>query len=342
MSEAQVVLAASDPHGSEYSHRGGIESCPCGCGRPRPASKRARHLRVYATDACRARVRNRRIAALVALGAKFTAQLSLPGLGRGEHAFLTADDDRRFTDSIEPEPTSGCWLWAADAFASGYGRFWVSSQRKSWRAHRVSYERFVGPIPAGLTLDHLCRVKLCVNPAHLEAVTHRVNCLRGISQPAVNARKTHCKNGHLLSPDNSFPSSSKSGTRSCAICGRARAIEQVRRSQCASEMAALSQGLPFGSQLERAFSTWIQGDAGRYVEAEVTRLALEDRRSGRQRGEINLYLALVRRSSRGITKDRDGYACNNSYRAQLARKLMRECQELRDYFEVRPLRGRVA
>ena len=71
-------------------------------------------------------------------------------------------------------------------------------------AHRVAYEALIGPIPKGLCLDHLCRVRYCVNPAHLEPVTVRENVLRGISPPAVNARKRLCKNGHALSGRNLY------------------------------------------------------------------------------------------------------------------------------------------
>ncbi len=95
----------------------------------------------------------------------------------------------------------------------------------------------------------------------------------------------------------------------------------------------------FESRVEAAFREWIATPAGRYVEAEVTRLALEDRRAGDRRGEINLYLALVRRSSRGLTKDRDGYRCNQNHRAFLARRLMARVPELAGFFETRALRG---
>src|SRR5574341_1942259 len=87
---------------------------------------------------------------------------------------------------------------------------------------------------------------------------------------------------------------------------------------------------------------WIETPAGRYVEAEVTRLALEDLRAGDRRGEINLYLALVRRASRGLTPDAAGYVCNNSHRSLLARRLMERVPELAGYFRTRELRGRDA
>ena len=102
------------------------------------------------------------------------------------------------------------------------------------------------------------------------------------------------------------------------------------------------RALPGESRVERAFRDWIDTAPGRYVEAEVARLAREDKAAGDRRGEINLYLALVRRDSRGLTLDREGFRCNNSHRSLLARRLMETRPELAGFFEVRPLRGRVA
>jgi len=103
---------------------------------------------------------------------------------------------------------------------------------------------------------------------------------------------------------------------------------------------ARQAALPGESRVERAFTAWIATPAGRYVEAAVARLALEDLAGGDRRGEINLYLALVRRASRGLTKDQEGYACNNSYRSLLARRLMATVPELEGFFKIRDLRGR--
>lgn len=100
--------------------------------------------------------------------------------------------------------------------------------------------------------------------------------------------------------------------------------------------------LPGESRVERLFGEWIQTSAGCYVEAEVTRLALEDRRAGDRRGEINLYLALVRRSSRGLTKDAAGFRCNNSFRSLLARRVAEHNSDLAGFFVLRALRGRAA
>ncbi|MFZ2886530.1 MAG: HNH endonuclease signature motif containing protein [Minisyncoccia bacterium] len=111
--------------------------------------------------------------------------------------------------------TQTCWLWTG-AKRSGYGR--VAIKRKVYQAHRIAYEKEHGPIPKGLTLDHLCRVPSCVNPDHLEAVTRGENVLRGIGIAAMNARKTHCKRGHELAGENL--KIQVGGGRTCRICFR--------------------------------------------------------------------------------------------------------------------------
>jgi hypothetical protein len=116
-----------------------------------------------------------------------------------------------------PEPNSGCWLWIGDAQANGYGRY------NGTVAHRVTYELLVGPIPTGLTLDHKCRIRCCVNPAHLEPVTNVENVLRGDSVPAKNRRKTHCEHGHPFDEQNTRWLTQKNGNpgRNCRACAAA-------------------------------------------------------------------------------------------------------------------------
>ena len=97
----------------------------------------------------------------------------------------------RFWLKTTPCPMSGCWLWTAAHLPYGYGMF----DRKL--AHRTAYLKLVGDVPEGLELDHLCKLTCCVNPLHLEPVTHLVNVQRKIVQV-----ETHCKNGHEFTPEN--------------------------------------------------------------------------------------------------------------------------------------------
>lgn len=98
-----------------------------------------------------------------------------------------------FWRHVIPEPNSNCWLWIG-AVAGRYGH--VVRNKISLQAHRIAYEIVRGPIPDGLVLDHLCRVSLCVNPAHLQAVTQQENVRRGNSPPSLHGKKTQCKHGH--------------------------------------------------------------------------------------------------------------------------------------------------
>lgn len=131
---------------------------------------------------------------------------------------LIVRGDLELVDRLEARlmRTDTCWLWTAGKFVSGYGRIKVAG--KTWRAHRLAYEVFVGPIPEGLVLDHLCRVKHCVRPDHLDPVTDRVNILRGDGWAARNARKTFCGRGHLLDEENTYITSR--GGRHCRSCVR--------------------------------------------------------------------------------------------------------------------------
>lgn len=133
------------------------------------------------------------------------------------------DEASRFWPKVDK--TGDCWEWTAGKTKAGYGKFRVGSQtdgtRRLAEAHRWAYEHSVGPIPEGLELDHLCRNRACVNPAHLEPVTRRVNCLRGEGAVADNARKTHCPKGHAYVGDNVLPHGKDGTARKCRECRKA-------------------------------------------------------------------------------------------------------------------------
>jgi len=127
----------------------------------------------------------------------------------------------RFMEKIERD-ASGCWLWRGKVHRSGYGVFSVGHARSQF-AHRWIYQHERGPVPAGLELDHLCRVRHCVNPAHLEAVTRRENLLRGQTIPAAHAAKTRCPQGHPYDEGNTYRFR---GSRQCRTCRAVRSAER--------------------------------------------------------------------------------------------------------------------
>jgi len=113
--------------------------------------------------------------------------------------------------------TISCWLWTAKK-SRGYGHLRVGNTFRS--AHRISYEWSKGPIPDGLQIDHLCQVRACVNPAHLEAVTARTNLFRSDTPAARNAAKTHCPQNHPYDDINGYK---WGGLRYCKTCRKHRA-----------------------------------------------------------------------------------------------------------------------
>lgn len=127
-------------------------------------------------------------------------------------------------------PPTDCWLWQASIRKDGYGRIGVSRSAGVTVAHRVAYELVKGPIPKGLQLDHLCRNRSCINPAHLEAVTQGENLRRGIS---FLGGKTHCPQGHPYDAGNTYralhPGSGYFG-RHCKACMRNRAKARAKTS----------------------------------------------------------------------------------------------------------------
>lgn len=129
---------------------------------------------------------------------------------------LTRDKFRAFVRKTKYDKCTSCLEWiGSKEDKMGYGKFVYENGQY---AHRYSYEYFIGPIPDGMTIDHLCENPSCVNPFHLTLATQRDNILRGNNICARNARKTHCKRGHEFTPENTMLL--RGGRRQCRECTR--------------------------------------------------------------------------------------------------------------------------
>lgn len=152
--------------------------------------------------------------------------------GEIDYEFFASDAVRqRFWSKVVcvDSPTDTCWHWLAYKSKEGYG--YVNIGRSSFKhvftAHRAAWILTYGTIDSALTLDHLCRNPSCVNPAHMEQVSNRVNILRGNGASAQNARKTHCPQGHAYSESNT--TLRQNGDRRCLTCQREQGRIPKRR-----------------------------------------------------------------------------------------------------------------
>lgn len=121
-------------------------------------------------------------------------------------------------------PITGCWMWMQHIDSEGYGQdntSKVDGPRRKVKAHREVYEAFLGPIPTGMQLDHLCRHPWCVNPSHLDPVTPRENQMRGVAPTILAHIAGLCLRGHIMSAENTVPIAG--GRRTCRACKNAAA-----------------------------------------------------------------------------------------------------------------------
>ncbi|MDX3067722.1 HNH endonuclease [Streptomyces sp. ND04-05B] len=171
--------------------------------------------------------------------------------GRGPSGQTPAQIILRMTDR-----SGECWVWTGRKNPKGYAQIVIAKHQRT--AHRVSYETFIGPIPEGLEIDHLCRVRHCVNPAHLEPVTHQENVRRAIAatgmvggKPAGGMRLGEtCRAGHVVDAGNSYL---RRGLIRCLTCRR----EQNRLSAARARLASSAEASSVKEYVDRDGDAWV-------------------------------------------------------------------------------------
>lgn len=124
--------------------------------------------------------------------------------------------EQRFWAKVDKSSPTECWIWKAAKHRNGYGNFWTG--KRPMLAHRYAYTILVGPILTGLQIDHLCRNRACVNPAHMEPVTLQEKSTTRPGVLVVCAQRSHCVRGHELTVANTYQR--ERGTRECRLCHR--------------------------------------------------------------------------------------------------------------------------
>ena len=175
--------------------------------------------RICIVDGCRKpRSQKRRYCSMHAYRLRVHGSINLPP--------LPTELDRYWS---YVDKTGSCWNWTGTGNGRGYGFFAVKG--RNVQVHRYAYKLARGEIPDGLTIDHLCMNKLCVNPDHLEAVTNGENVRRAQAHYGVGAAVTHCPVGHEYTPENTYRE--PKGSRSCRECRVARTREWRARHSAA-------------------------------------------------------------------------------------------------------------
>jgi hypothetical protein len=146
---------------------------------------------------------------------------------------------------------SGCWIWTGCRNSRGYGQ--TRFNGKTLKAHRVMFTAIKGEIPTGWTVDHTCRARFCVNPDHLEAVTHRTNTLRGRNFTAEQARRDHCVRGHLLDGENLIQNQAIRGRRNCRACEVIRDREKTSAIRDAHQALGINRAV-YRTQFKQSIS----------------------------------------------------------------------------------------